>query len=534
MRNKILVVIGLVIAISLFSCGNKPKDLQNIPNSTDFVFTVNLQQLMDKSGVDNFSETKMYDLVFDGDSSKSISELKKFDYIFKDKEQSGVNFKTQLFVYGMSNKGGWQTSMAVNFGLLDADKFETLLNKSISSDGDSISINENANIKYLISSKEGNRSIIAWDNKLAVIYTINKGYCTNELLIERTKSIIELSMSNSIANNKSFVEFYENKKDVSVWFNSSFALNKLPKDYNAMVNMQLPFNPQGIEYRYYISFEKGYIQSESELILPDELHGFLDRYKIIKSDFDNDILEYIPGNSMVNFSVAINAHELYRMIKGLYKERQMNVDGIESMMNGSMDMEIEKLFEAINGEVVFNIHDIDVVDNISGLDSNTLKPTKSTKFKASLLIKLDNKELYTWFLKQFNDNEAEMINGYYILNESGDVLYVSMVDSIMMITNDVKVIEGFVAKQKQNPSLKDTEVAKHLNNYSLFAMLNLDYSTYSSDVQDYYNRNYLKHDKAKIYSKLKEIRFQPVDSYHSKVIMELNDNTKNSLEVLFN
>ena len=391
-------------------------------------------------------------------------------------------------------------------------------------------------VKYMMSTKENNKGIIAWNDNSAIIFSIDKGYSSSDLLIERSVELINLSVSNSIAVNKSFVKFYENRKDISVWVNSDFLMGKLPKEYKTIVSMQMPLNPKGIEYRYYVNFEKGVAEIESELVLADELKNFMSEYKIIKSEFNKDILSYVPANSIFNFSIALDAHEFYRMVKDLYKERQMNIDGMESLAEMSLDTDVEKIFEAINGELIINVHDVSI--NEYPKNDTILHDGCNEKgflsMKMSMFVKLDNDELYKLFLRQFNKHESEMVDGYYTLFDDNKPMYTTMVENVMVITNDESVVKNFVDNKPLNPSLKDTEVGKALDNYALYGKANLDYSSYGADVQEYYDDKYSKHDMSKLRHKLKEVRLVPQDSYTNKIIIELKNKDRNSLEVLFN
>ena len=131
--NKAIIAI-LAIAIFVSSCGNKPEDLTHIPQNTNFVLTINPQQIKDKSGVDNFANTNMYKHIISSDTAdidaQMMSKFHEFDYIFEDEKESGVDFTKQMFIYSMSNRKGWNTSFAINFGISNNEKFEALLKKA--------------------------------------------------------------------------------------------------------------------------------------------------------------------------------------------------------------------------------------------------------------------------------------------------------------------------------------------------------------------------------------------------------------------
>ena len=535
MRNNKLVAVIILFTVMLWSCSNdKPQELNHIPENATFVFTLNPSQLLQKSGNKSITDTEFYKNISVFDSvdmdADDYAKLMEFSYIFDDPKQSGVDFSKQFFAYGMANKNGWYTSMAVNFGIADASKFETMLTKATKDNMDSLRLDVKEGVNYMISTKVNNSSIIAWNNETAVIFNVTKGKKEDEYLINRVSELINQTEDGSIATNKSFVDFYENKKDISVWLNSDFILNRIPQEYKTIVMMQLPVNTKGIEYRHYISFENGFAEATSELILPDDLKSLIENFHIVKEDFDTDILKYLPNKSFINFSAAIDAHEFYRMIKYLYNERQVNVDGMESMAEASLDVDIEKIFRSINGEVVFNIHGISLDTGADTIENGCGNPVE---FKASFLVKLDNDEVYQAVLKVFNDNKSEMVDGYYIIHDEGDQLFISMVDNVMMMTNDNALIIDFAKKKAQSPSLKDSEIAKYLNNYAMIGRVNLDFSSYDNNIQEYYADKFSKNGKSKLFNKLKELRLEPVNSYNTKVIMEFKDKKRNSLEVMF-
>ena len=535
---KILKLSYLLIAFAIImtSCSSdKPEEIKHIPKDASFVFTINAHDLMIKSGVKNFSETKLYKNISQIDSTdmdkEGYDKMMEFSYIFENPKESGVDFAKQFFVFRTSNSKGWRQSMVMNFGISDATKFESLITKATKDNMDSMKFEKNANLNYLISTKVDNSTILVWNSETAIIYHAIKGNKGAKYLIKHASGLLNQQLDESIASNKSFMDFYDNRKDVSVWFTSDFMINRLPDQYKTIVAMQLPISTNGIEYRYYLNFEKGYAQAESQLILPDELKSLIDNFKIIKDNFDDQMLQYIPQKSFANLSIAIDAHELYRMIKYLYNERQINVDGMESMAEAAMGVDFEKIFTSINGEMIFNVHSISIEKQNDTIEKDC---GNSIDVKASVLIKLENEEVYKSTLKLFDENKKQMVDGYYEILDEGSELYITMVDNIMMLTNDRSVIIGFVNHEAQNPSLKDSQIAKYLNNYALFGMVNMDLSKYDSGVQDYYNKQYSRLDKASLRNKLSEIRYEPSDSYNTKLVLEFKDKQRNSLEVLFN
>jgi hypothetical protein len=151
------------------------------------------------------------------------------------------------------------------------------------------------------------------------------------------------------------------------------------------------------------------------------------------------------------------------------------------------------------------------------------------------LLKLDDEKVYDWLLKLFSENKVKMPDNYYKLNDNpNSTLYTSLIDNYLMFTNDKDLIIDFTNKKKQTPSLSDSNIGKHLDNYSAFARFNMDYTTYPKDVQQYYDSIYSQKDKGGLRKKLSELRFEPIDSYSAKFIMEFKDKEVNSLKQILN
>jgi hypothetical protein len=93
-------------------------------------------------------------------------------------------------------------------------------------------------------------------------------------------------------------------------------------------------------------------------------------------------------------------------------------------------------------------------------------------------------------------------------------------------------MENFVANEKQSPSLADSEIGKHLDNYAMYGMVNLNYDSYPTDIKHYFDSTYQKKDKINIRNIFNKISIEPQNSYESKMIIELKDKDRNSLEVM--
>ena len=535
---KIMKLLNLSIALLLSivfitSCTKKDESLKHLPKTADMVFTFNPQQLQEKSEVKNIAETKAYKNFTKNITAEESEHFQSFDYIFKDSDESGIDLAKNVFFFENNQHNGYNTSVGVNFMLANSTKFTAMIEKIVESKSDSIEIVVEDGINYLIRKGKESKSILAWNETTVVAIHQTKGRSNIKYLKENTALLINQKTSNSLASNKDFSEFYSKRKDINLWLGSDFLLSKIPQEYRTIVKMQSPIKLKDIGYHHYIDFQNGNAIMESELILPDDLKSLVEEFHVIKENFDEKMLTIIPQKSLFNLSFAVDPYEFYRMIKKLYAERQVDTKGMEQLLEASTDIKLEKVLKAFAGEVIINVHDIKLL-MVSNEDDTTANPTShtETKFLYSVAVKLDDEEVYNWAVKQFSDNEPEMVDGYYVLfDEDGDN-YIAMLDNYLLLTNDKNVIVNFTTKKKLKPSLADSDIGTHLRKYPVYARINMDYSNYSNDIQNFFDTTY--NDDLQMKNKLSEIIYEPESSYRSEVSFSFKDKNTNSLKQILN
>ncbi len=535
---KIMKLLNLSIALLLSivfitSCTKKDESLKHLPKTADMVFTFNPQQLQEKSEVKNIAETKAYKNFTKNITAEESEHFQSFDYIFKDSDESGIDLAKNVFFFENNQHNGYNMSVGVNFMLANSTKFTAMIEKIVESKSDSIEIAVEDGINYLIRKGKESKSILAWNETTVVAIHQTKGRSNIKYLKENTALLINQKTSNSLASNKDFSEFYSKRKDINLWLGSDFLLSKIPQEYRTIVKMQSPVKLKDIGYHHYIDFQNGNAIMESELILPDDLKSLVEEFHVIKENFDEKMLTIIPQKSLFNLSFAVDPYEFYRMIKKLYAERQVDTKGMEQLLEASTDIKLEKVLKAFAGEVIINVHDVKLL-MVSNEDDTTANPTShtETKFLYSVAVKLDDEEVYNWAVKQFSDNEPEMVDGYYVLfDEDGDN-YIAMLDNYLLLTNDKNVIVNFTTKKKLKPSLADSDIGTHLRKYPVYARINVDYSNYSNDIQNFFDTTY--NDDLQMKNKLSEIIYEPESSYKANVSFSFKDKNTNSLKQILN
>ncbi len=526
---KMKNILGILLLIGLLSsCQNKNKELRYLPSDANFVMTLTPSVLQQKSGINNIGDTKEYMSIIDNLDSNDRLVFDQFDYIFKNSNESGIDMTKPVFVFSSSNHKGYNRTIGTNFSIKDENKFAQLIDKIISNADDSLGIEkiENDGLHFMISTKASSKNVLAWNNTTAIAFVKAKGYSNRASLIKKAHKLFEQSLSNSLAANNDFNDFFNAHKDISMWVNSKFYMQELPAEYQTMARMQMPISLDNVYFHYYVQFEKGQMALKFELVLPDDLKDFLKEYKIVKPQIDKKMMSFIPKNSIMNISFAINPPELLRMIRDLYSERQIDTKGMEQLFEMATNIKVEKLFKSISGDCIINIHGVKIIrDSLVG---------QKVQWQFSSIVKIDDKDIYQWFVNQADKNMEHEKDGYIIINKGASELYISMRDSYVMLTNDKVLISNFSKDIPLENSLSDSDIANKLNKYAVYAQLNLDYSAYPQDVQNYFNTKYDDKGQVPFKRKLSQIRYEPIDSYSSELIIDFKKKDINSLRQLMN
>ncbi len=520
-------IILIVLVAFLTSCNNKQNsELQVLPKTVDFVFTFNPHQLQSKSGIKNIAETNAYKKFTENMSPENEKYFNEFDYIFQNSEESGIDLNKNVFFFENNQHKGFLVSMGTSFKLANSDKFTSLMKKIISNNGDTIKINIENNINYIIINNKGKKKILAWNKTIFIGAILSNGRINISHFKKYYLSLFTQNLNNSLANNTDFETFYSKRKDLNLWFGSDFIMSKIPQQYRMIVQMQAPIKLEGIGYHFYTDFQNGKAVIESELILPDDLKNLIENYKIVKETFDKRMLEIIPQKSIFNLSFAINPYEFYKMIEKLYAERQIDTKGMEQMFESSTNIKLEKILKAFSGDVIINIHDVKI--NVENNDSSKYADKHLTaKWMYSIAVKMDDKDVYNWAVNKFKKNKLELVDGYYTINNS----YLAMVDNYVMLTNDKNIIVNFTKRGTLKHSLANSDIGKHLEKYPIYSIINMNYK-YSKDAQFFIDTSY--NDKFNMKNKLSDIKYVPESSYKAAITFDFNDKNTNSLKQIIN
>jgi len=538
MKNQSrLIKLGIMMltVFMLASCTSNKSNLTAVPKDAGFVMVVDGNALATKAGVQDFTQTKAYKKLLINLSDDELSHLSEFEYILKDPNESGLGIKKEFLFF--VKVAGNEPTIGFDFSIIDRSKVDALMKRVIDDESTDLVIEEDASISTMLLAN--NEGIFAWDDHQFIILA-NEDIAP-EALVNEAKKLLQQDNNESINANKAFSEFYKKKKDISIWFDYDMISKNMPPAQQMMIASQIPFNMTGTSFDAYISFEKGKVVAEYESVLNDEMKKYMENYKFINDEFDTDILQMLPKLSYANAEISINLFDYYQMIMDMYKEKQMDTEQYTKQLEVEIGMSIDDLLHSISGDMAISLHGIHMAEktrmSYAINDEGEFEMKNETNMEPELLysavIRFNDRKAWDLIEAKADKMGLKKVDSYYSIPQAN--MFLAYIDNTMLITNDSVLLAKDIAKGSINPNLASTDVSKYLNKFPSYLEVNMDLDEYPEDVKSYIESRGDKEYTSEILKLLKTYkRFQiiPTNVYGAKLVLELKDQTKNSLEVI--
>ncbi|MCK5856720.1 MAG: DUF4836 family protein [Bacteroidales bacterium] len=529
--------LSMFVIMLLASCSSPKSDLTATPSDAGFVMVVDGKTLSEKGGVDDITESAFYEKMIKEIPSDEMADFKQFEYIFKDSKESGigVNDEFMLFVK-MENS---QPIIGLNFKVLDRSKVDALFQKVVEKEEAEVEIVSEDGMNYIIDPDK--EAVIIWNDAQLLVYAQVES--PSENILATAKGLLKQSASESILSNSVYNEFYKNKKDVSVWFNYDLFLKNLAPAQQMMIASQLPFSMEGTYFYGYADFQKGKVVVEYESVLNDDMQEWMKKYQIINDDFDTDVLKMMPKTSYANMEFSISLINYYHLFVDMYKEKQVDTEMYTAQVEKEIGMTIDEVLESFSGEMAMSLHGIEMKEKTSmsyGIDEETgeFKMEEKTSMqpnpKYSAVIKFTNDKIWELMETRASELGLQKTNGYYSIPQID--LLIAYVNSTMLITNDSSLLAEVIANGSVEPNLKSTEVTSYLNKFPTYMEIDMDLDNYQDELKDMLKQegDVLSPKLMEALNTYKRLQIMPTSTTSAVMILELKDDSKNSLEIIIN
>lgn len=221
-KKKVLILssfITICLCVTLyFYLISSPKNLKVIPKEAQAVIVIdpvsilqkgNFHQILEINGIKNIKEKSE-----DNEIAKKLKQ---------DLNYTGINITSDIFGYLIIDNNA-EAYRCLSLSVKCGDKFEESFSFLISqlqvvfqlgNDQLKFKIQTKKDFKYAVS--DNNKIALAWDNEKAVII---QPILENNFLKNKAIELMELKQEDQITNSQEFNNFYDNKKELSIWLST--------------------------------------------------------------------------------------------------------------------------------------------------------------------------------------------------------------------------------------------------------------------------------------------------------------------------
>ncbi len=342
--NQSIVI--MLIGISLFflvSCSeNSPENLKTIPKETNIVSVIDIYSIFKKGKFDEISDLKLFRTMKKEIRSENKKIYKIIDNIIEDPTIAGIDFKTDMFVYYL-NELEDEKYTCVSAEITNEEKFTKFIKSILNKFNIEFDIENEKTYKYTIIKKD---LVIGWDND-KVLLLIANNYKSRKNLDIGIETLMGLKDKNQITVNDNFNQFYENKKDISIWFSSDFFENSREFKKNGK-NFYVDITNNYISS--YLNFDKDNISLLTKFSINDEIQKLIDEDNIGDVKFNNQLLNFFPRKTYALARISLNPMSYYNLI-----EAENDFEKIKSKFKEENDLDLKKFFKSISGNIIYSL-----------------------------------------------------------------------------------------------------------------------------------------------------------------------------------
>jgi hypothetical protein len=452
MRYKSLLL-AILSSILVFTSCDKSSDLSNtIPADAKYVMYVDTKKLIEKSEYDIFQNQTIQRAINMGKAFlKDQDQIKLIDGFMKDANSLGLNLKNDLYVFTNYNVYG------IVLGVNDAKKVKEVFIKS-SIVGENDILEENGT--YMFS--PGTDLCVIWNKDKALLLTdISKqAYLENKESIDvvaLAKEYLNQPADKSINSDKTYQEFFKNKKDVSAFYSMSGLDAVLESKgmwnyFPDMISLRKGFEDlEGVSVGAYNHFEKGEIRYSNKLFYTSE--DAEKRFKGLLAQFTGNLkgdhLKYITEKPIFLSSVNLKGQGVFNYLLelGAFNLLTNEVDSTASNV-------VEQVMKGVNGDVTFaltSIHDFDLPED--HYEKTSRLAARSPQ--CVLFADVDNgQEVVNMITTQFKKDQTEYTEispSVFAISPWDNVkIYFGVENNIFFATNDESVYNNLKASDLKN------------------------------------------------------------------------------------
>lgn len=301
-----------IVGATLFSCSRKNEHAERIPADAIFVASINLQNLVDKSGY-TAEDAKILGAKFAEEAQSSLSpeQIKYFQKLIADPREAGLSLKAPVYVF---------SSPDISFALVaqvdSESKLETFIRESFKTDGKEVNISTQDGYHFV---NLNNTGLLGYDNRSCIV-TFGKA-TGRDVQLKHLGEAMKRKGSESITKHSAYKEMEQEQGDLRMFYSLGGMMDMAMQGYGAlgasMAREIYSFNIDSCYAINSIAFEAGKL-TYAQRIHTENLkakQSLEEIYKIAKPS-SGEFIKYFPASSLAFLNIGLDGNKLLKLISG--------------------------------------------------------------------------------------------------------------------------------------------------------------------------------------------------------------------------
>jgi hypothetical protein len=452
---KTLVVLLSVAMLVFYSCKKSaPPHLAAIPAEALFVISLENKQLVNKGGLNNLAEFKLFEKLKAQIADENAATQSFFNKVILGPNETGLDVE-RSYIYGASLADDFYT--AVVFKMADAAAFEAIVKELAQAKNGALPEWQDKGTYKILHEKN---VALTWNSEFFILYA-------GEESLENLnfEEFFTLPQEKSILSVADFAQFRQSSSDVGFWaaYGSFLKLcTKLSGKRTANLLSSLPEEYSDMYAHAYLNFENGEIKASFKMTPKEKVEALYAKYPIIKRDFNDQLLGDFSDNSYLAFKLSVDVLEYLKIMKSM---------GTDNMIDELMlaDPTFNTVLNALAGDFLFSLY---------GFAQGPLPIPL-----AGLGFTVKRQEDFDKLLALVPSRMVTAKDDHYVIATGVMIsLYVACKDNRVFVSDDADGLAAFLNKGNSK-NLASGPLGESLKKSSSLFYVNLDFDSYPENIR---------------------------------------------------
>jgi hypothetical protein len=496
-------------ALLLSSCSSRSKALDVIPEETAMVWSINIPSLTEKGKLNDLSNFKLAKKLKREFKDEDRDLYKEVNKVIEDPSLSGLDVNSDGFMYWVYDSKS--EYMCMSMAMSDANVFEKFVEDMIDETDADLDIEKESNYKYIAMRKRNDsygddpktwyKYAIAWDNNKAIWVGSIKWRSD---AVDAIDEFMTLDEDDKITKDKAFMDFYSNKKDLSVWLSTNMIKYEEKRDFKwAEKTFDLDFE-DNIMYGH-LDFGNDYVSVTANANMNEELSEFYMENKVWDNQLNKDLFDFLPEQSLVAASTSLNPEVFYSFFSQVE-----DFDRFERKFEREFGIGFKKATRSATGNVVASLYDVKEVEYTyisyeseynpqkeqyydyytnsyqwrDGYDYKEVEKTKETPLPIFAVVAETNNDKLMDAIVEAAGDDIEKEKGYYTFKMDRKYPgYMAYNEQYCIITNDEDCVKKF-KDGGYGDNFGGNSWSSDLAAYQVSARATLELKDYPKDIKN--------------------------------------------------